>query len=470
MIPINSHCTIRRPKSAIVIAGLFAATAAFGYQAAPGQLPPVPEARASKSIAIDLQDAIRRARAYSPKFQTAAANARIARESRVQARDGLLPTVDALNQFIYTEGNGTPSGVFVANDGVHVYNEQAIVRENLFSIFRRGRYNQAQATEAVALAQKEIAARGLVYTVVRDYYNLVAAQRKIGNARQLLRDAKRFVSISQKQESAGNVSSVDVVKAQLQLETRSRGLKTAKLIADQARLTLAVLLFPDFNRNFTPVDDLSTLPPLPSWDAVQALALQRSPEIQSAQASVKEMHSAATVARYGYLPALALTFYYGIDANQLTIRSGPTAAVNRSNLPNYLVPYRQNLGYSAEATLDIPVWNWGATRSKVRQADDRYHLAAVQLSFAQRQLRANLRSLYRQAETARDQVNSLLRSRNLAAKNVRLTLLRYQAGDATALAVVSAQDSSALALNAYDNGLFQYHVALANLQTLTGSL
>ncbi|MGH9436597.1 MAG: hypothetical protein ACRD22_01560 [Terriglobia bacterium] len=87
----------------------------FRIPGCPGQLPPGPEAHASESIAINLQDAISRARAYSPKFQTAAANARIAKESRVQARDALLPTVDTLNQFIYTEGNGTPSGVFVAN-------------------------------------------------------------------------------------------------------------------------------------------------------------------------------------------------------------------------------------------------------------------------------------------------------------------------------------------------------------------
>ena len=64
----------------------------------------------------------RRARANSRQFQTAATNAALARENRLQAGAAELPTVNALNQFIYTEGNETPSGVFVSNDGVHVYN------------------------------------------------------------------------------------------------------------------------------------------------------------------------------------------------------------------------------------------------------------------------------------------------------------------------------------------------------------
>lgn len=426
---------------------------------------------ARKPLAIDLQEAIRRARAYSPKFQTAAVNALIAQENLRQARAARLPTVDALNQFIYTEGNGTPSGVFVANDGVHVYNEQAIVRENLFSLVRRGRYDEAQAAEAVAQAQKEIAARGLVFTVVQAYYNLASAERKVVNDDRSRQQAQEFVRITQKQEQAGDVSHVDVVKAQLTLEQRSRDLETIRLSAAQARLALAVLLFPDFNQNFTIEDDLSELPPLASWKGVQALAFQHNPEIRSARESVKEAHDATTVARYGYLPSLNLAFFYGIDANQFAARAAyPTAGVNRSNLPNNTVPYRQNLGYSGEVTLDIPVWNWGATRSRVRVAEYRHRLATIQLSFTQRQILASLKSFYEQAETAQDEVTSLLRSRNLAAENVRLTLLRYQAGDASALEVVTAEQGSAVALNAYDDGLARYHVALANLQTLTGTL
>ncbi len=69
------------------------------------------------TVSLTLADALARAKANSPQFQAALTQLGIAREDRVQARAALLPGVDYNNQFIYTEGNGTPSGRFIANNG-----------------------------------------------------------------------------------------------------------------------------------------------------------------------------------------------------------------------------------------------------------------------------------------------------------------------------------------------------------------
>src|SRR5258708_30000779 len=87
---------------------------------------------------IKLEDALARARKYGGQIQGANIAVLQAKEDSVQARAAKLPTVNAFNQFIYTEPNGTPSGVFVANDGVHVYNEQAVVHEELLTLVRQG--------------------------------------------------------------------------------------------------------------------------------------------------------------------------------------------------------------------------------------------------------------------------------------------------------------------------------------------
>ena len=86
----------------------------------------------SQEVVIDLKLALQRARQYATQIQSANIASQLAKEDRKQAVAAALPSVNALNQFIYTEGNGTPSGVFIANDGVHVYNEQAVVHEELF--------------------------------------------------------------------------------------------------------------------------------------------------------------------------------------------------------------------------------------------------------------------------------------------------------------------------------------------------
>jgi outer membrane protein TolC len=120
--------------------------------------------------------------------------------------------------------------------------------------------------------------------------------------------------------------------------------------------------------------------------------------------------------------------------------------------------------------LSVPLWNWGAGQSKLRQAHLRVQAAKAELTLAQRQLQANLNTFHREAEIARDQVTTLRESLDLSTESLRLTLLRYQAGEVGVLEVVDAQNTLIQARNAYDDGLVRYRVALAALQTLSGTL
>jgi outer membrane protein TolC len=410
---------------------------------------------AAQTLTIDLTEALRRARDYNQQFLSAGISAALAREDRIQAKAAQLPNLNALNQYIYTQGNGTPSGVFVANDGVHIYNEQAVLHADLFSVAKRAEYRRTIAAEAAARAKQDIAARGLVATVVQNYYSLIIAQRHAVNARQSLDEAQRFLDITQKQERGGEVARADVIKAQLQSQQRQRDLMDADTNVQKARIGLSVILFPDLGQPFDVTDDLKSALPLPPMDEVRTQALGTSPDIRAAQAGVRQADAGISAAKAGYLPAFALDYFFGINANVFGIH-GPDD--------------RQNLGSSVQGTVTVPVWNWGATRSKVRQAELQERQAQVDLSFAQRTLQSNLSTFYLEAQAARSQLDSLRSSLDLSAESLRLTILRYQAGEATALEVVDAQSTLVQARNAYDDGLARYRVALANLQTLTGRI
>jgi outer membrane protein TolC len=307
----------------------------------------------------------------------------------------------------------------------------------------------------VARAKAEIAARGLVVTVVQAYYGLIAAQRKYASTQQSSAEADRFLDISQKLEKGGEVAHADVIKAQIQAQDRRRDLQEFQLAMEKSRLDLAVLLFPNFNQNFNVVDDLDLAPPLQSFDEFTRLAQIKNPDLHASQASLQAAQSELTGARFGYLPALALDYWYGIDANHFAV-NGPNGV--------------SNLGSSASATLNIPIWNWGATHSKIVQADLRRKQAQRELSFAQRKLLANIREAYSEAEAARSELELLKSSAELAAESLRLTTLRYQAGESTVLEVVDAQNTLTQARNAYSDGVVRYRTALAGLQTLTGTM
>ncbi len=425
------------------------------------QAPGTPQA-SSSPITITLQDALERARKYGAQVNAANFLAASAKEDRVQARAASLPSLNALNQFIYTEGNGTPSGVFVANDGVHVYNEQAVVHEELLSLMRRGEIRLPAANEAAARARVDVAARGLKVTVIQDYYAIASAERRLKSTQLSLGEAQHFLELTQKQEQGGEAAHADVIKAQLTVQQRQRDAQDAQLNVEKAKIILAVLIFPNIGanvgRDYEIVDDLQQTPRiLPPFPDAKAQAMSKNPDLTAAEASRRAAKLGVSVARYGYLPSLGLDLFYGINANQFAINS------------ERVFETRRNLGYVAQATMSIPVWNWGSIHSKVKQASLREQQAELDLSVTERQVQADIASFYREAQTALSQVESLQSSMNLSAESLRLTLLRYQAGEATALEVVDAQNTVNLARIAFNDGLLRYRVALANLQVLTGN-
>jgi outer membrane protein TolC len=422
-------------------------------QSPPAQPAAAGQAAPGETLTISFADALQRARQYGADLQTANIAALLAREDRIQAKAAMLPQTQQVDEFIYTQPNHTLSGVFVPNDGPHVYYVYAQAHEDL-SFARRAEYRRTQAAEAIAQAKAGLAARGLFATLVQDYYGLAIAQRKLTNAQQSLTDARAFQDLTQKQEQGGEAAHADVIKAQLQTQQRERDVADGQLAIEKARLTVAVLLFPDFQQNFKVVDDLEQTPALESFEEVQQQAQVKNPDLQIAQATIQQEAADVSAARAGYLPAPFFDYFYGLQANQL-------AHYNRD--------HDTNIGSVFDVGVNIPLWTWGAAQSKVRQAQLRQQQAKVELSLVQRQLLANLNSFYREAQLAQSQLDSLRSSLALSAESLRLTNLRYQSAEATALEVVDAQSTLAAARNALDDGLSRYRIAIANLQTLTGN-
>jgi outer membrane protein TolC len=406
-------------------------------------------------LTVTLQDALQRAKGNSPQFQAALTALGLANEDRVQSRAAMLPNVNYDMEYLYTQGNGFHSNqpIFIANNAVHEYVAQGNIHQD-FSPRVFAEYRRTGAAQAVTRAKVEIAARGLVVTVVQAYYNYVVAQRKYSTTQQAMSEAQRFLEISQKLEYGGEVAHSDVIKAQIQYQQRQRDLQEAQLEMNKTHLELAVLLFPDFNENFTVVDDLRLPPPIPTFDEVQAMATQHNPDVRAAVAAVQEAKGEVAVAWTGVLPVVTADYFYGIDAARFATRIDGVST----------------LGSSGAVGLQLPIWAWGANRSRIKQANLRRNLARVELTFTQRQLLANLRSFYQELEAARSELELLSQSADAAAESLRLTTLRYQAGESTVLEVVDAQNTLTSARNAYDDGQARYRIAQANLQTLTGTL
>ena len=435
----------------------------------PGQVEPSvelvqPTGQAAPPITVTLQDALERARKIDVTLLSAITDTKVAREDRVQAKVSLFPTANYTTEYLGTQGNGgrISDGRFVTNDGVHVYRAWGVFHQDLSgnTVLRVG-YKRATAAEALATAKVEIARRGLTVTVTKNYYSLAVSQRKYATAQQSLQQAQRFLDITQAAERGGQVARSDVVKAQIQYEQQRQAFDEARLAMENDRLSLAVLLFPTLNENFSIVDDLDSAQALPPFADVRAMAERQNPDLRVAMGSLQEANLDVSAAKAAFLPTVTVDTDYGIEANCFALHCKRAAFPEVGVVPN--------LGYFVTAHLMVPIWDWGTLRSKLRQAEFKREQAGVELSRAQRQMLGNLYSFYNEASVARSSIDTLRRAADLAAESLRLINLRYQAGESTSLEVVDAQNTLTQAHNAVDDAEARFRNALANLQTLTGS-
>ena len=430
-------------------------------------LQPTGPGQAAAPTTVTLQDALERARKLDPTLMGAVSDARSAREDRIQARNAMLPQITATTQYLGTQGDGgkISDGRFVTNDGIHVYRAWGVYHQDLSPGLLMGTaYTRAKAAEALSNAKSEIARRGLAVTVTKNYYGLVVAQRKYATAQAGLDQAKHFLDITQDLEHQGQAPHSDALKAEIQYRIQKQAFDEAKFSMEDTRLGLAVILFPDFNENFTVVDDLDSAPALPPFPEIKEMAEKQNPDMRVALETLHEAELDVKLAKSAFLPTLTVDTDYGIEANCFALHC--TRASLQTDPAVGVVP---NLGYFLTAALTVPVWDWGTLRSKLHQAEYKQDSAKAALSLAKRMDVSELYATYDEAIVARAALDESRSTAELAAESLRLTSLRYQGGAAPASDVVDAETALVTARNAYADAQVRYRTLLANLQTFTGS-
>jgi outer membrane protein len=425
---------------------------------------PAAGAASAPPPSFTLDQAIAAAVANDPLFRTAVATAGSARLDASISRSALLPNAAASGVYTYTQpsgfiSSGAPRGlqvlpIFVANDSIHEYWAQLLVNQSV-NLANIATYRRSRALAAQAGADLESARRDLVLRTVAAYFGVVAAAERANVARRALDEARAFVDLTQKLEAGREVAHADVVKTSLEYQQRQREFEDASLAADKARLDLGVLLFPDPRTPYTLADQDRPLAPLPDRAAIEAAASNNNPDLRSALEALHASRSEVAAARFAYFPTLGFNYTWGINAPELAVNGEGGV---------------RNLGYSASFSINVPLWDWFATEDRVRQAELREKATQATLTHTQRQLIAELDEDYNEARVASDQVASLGISVDTARESLRLTRMRYSAGEATALEVVDAQSALAQAEAALADGILRSRVARANLETLTGTL
>jgi outer membrane protein TolC len=407
---------------------------------------------------LTLEEALRLANAQASTYQSAILNERVAAEDVRQAQAAFLPKVSAPLNYIYTSpAIGLPPGEprtqsFIANNAIGEYEALANVTGD-FDVAGKLRATLAKnrALLAAAHAGTDVAKRALAQAVIEAYYGTALAIAQHRAAEGNLSAAEEFEHITALLLSGGEVAQVDLTRAQLQTIERRNELETARVNEDVAGSSLRVLIGYDFERPLATTELALALPTDSEYQQFKSDDVTRRPELTQLEQQLRAARQEIRIARADRLPSLTYSINGGFDTDSLR---GPRL--------------KEHTGVSAQVGLTIPIFDWGATRSKERQASLRVQIAENERTIAVKGFTQQFYAARAQAASAAARVALAREGVTKAQDNLTASIARYRAGEAQIVEVTDAQTTLVTQRSALYQAIYDYQVALSRLRQATG--
>lgn len=420
----------------------------------PGTIPAGPD------LHLTLNDAVSLALGRASTYGAALLNQSIAGEDVRQSKAAFLPRTGIPTTFTYNSpergaalGSGAPfAQSFISLNSIREYQSflsvtgEVDVNGRLSATLRRNR-----DLLMAARAGTEVARRDLVIATQEAYYGAALATARLTFAERNLATAREFERVTDLLAKSGEVPAIDLSRARLQTATRLDEQAQAKAGVVIAIESLRFLIGADLNAQIS-VENLEKLEPVPGeLDILSATAPAIRPEVQQIEAQRRAAEEEARIARAERRPSILYSLNAGTDTGSLQ-----GASLNRHS------------GASAIISLNIPIFDWGASRSRERQAEYRAQVLGVQRTLFARGVIQQMATARGLAETASERLKITGAAITDAQRNASTSLARYRAGEAPILEVTDAQNILTVQQQAFYQAIFDYRVGIARLEYAAG--
>ncbi len=301
---------------------------------------------------------------------------------------------------------------------------------------------QAREQFGAAQTQFDAARLALAAQVAAAYFDLLRKQALLAVAQETLASNQRALGDARKRKAAGDVAQLDVLQAQVPVASAQAALDGAENDLLVARQTLNSVLGRPLDGDIA-VADVAAAAPLPSYtlDQARAFAVERSPDVRAADATVRADEAALSAARLYHEPAFSL--------QAIDIRSKDVTSFSRQD--------------TLQAAVTLPLSDGGLGREQVREAEAALAGARAQVAGTRRTVLASVSAAYLTAGSRRRQVAAALVTQQIAQETYDKTRLGYQNGLFPLLNVLNAQAALTQARIAYTQAVYDAAAAAAGL-------
>jgi outer membrane protein len=444
----------KRAGAALVLSLFFVAgPAARAQEPAPPAAP-----QTSPTPTLTLTEALRRAVAANPATETARSRVSVAEAQIRQLRSAVLPQVSIdggatrnTEEVAFETEDGFRSTILPEND----WNYRLILRQPVYAggrelkALRQSRLNRESATQGVTQSEDVV-----LLNTAANYLAVAEGDALIEVERRNLELAGRRRKQSQAFYEAGEVTRVDVLRADTDMKEVERALALAQQDRDTAASRLRLNLALDGAAAGAPPPPLTLepprldLPPRPQIEELIRLAQDTRPEVQQAALALQIAELEVAKQRAARLPV---------------VRAEAVYTSQKSTFPS------DQYG-SFSLNLNLPIWDSGEISSRVAQAREQLRQAEIALAERKRLVREDVIQALVAFETA---------ERSLALAQEQLTAAQaeydqsfelYRAQEATSLDLATSETSLAEARRAVVTSTLDRYTAELIIWAAVGNL
>lgn len=317
---------------------------------------------------------------------------------------------------------------------------------------RASQKNLAAATFMVGTEAANLAAK-----VKGAYWNLVYAWQDKSVKELSLTLAQKLLAETDAKIKAGKLAEVDIYQPQSEIARREEGLISADraigLYEDELKL---LMNSKDWLAPLMPTDLPATEPITPDLTNILENALKNRPDIKAADLSIDATKIGEEIARDNTRPSLALVALVGQGGTDDAYGNSLDDAVDNGE-----TQWQAGLAFS------IPLQN-NAAKGLYRQASAAHSKARNSAQLLRLEVQQGVRTTVRDVQLAIKGMEATKKTSLASQKRLEAEQAKFEAGRATTLDVLAAQEAYSQALSQEKLTEVAYTQALAELDRLQG--
>jgi outer membrane protein len=405
--------------------------------------------------ATDLLQAYERALQVDPQWRQAISTHLAARETKTQALINLLPIdISANKEWV---GLGSRPLTIPAYAAVNL-------TVNLFSWNNWIALKAADATVAQAEANYQAAAQSLVQRVAIQYFAVLNAQEVLTAQQVALDSVQQQLDQSEQRFRVGLIGRIDVETTRAERDSNAAAVIAAKRALATQQDLLRAITDEVYTHLAAPREDMPLLSPDPvSEDAWVNTAMDQNSNLIASRMAAEIARDNLLTAYGGHIPQISISVSrnWALEHGQFSTRPEIAAA-------NVVPPILTDPVW--EAGISIPLFQGGATQSRVRQARYTWDAAKEGVVYTSRQTEEQTRDAYQGLVSEIEQVTTLKRAVNSNRIALQAMQAGYQAGTKTVVDVSVARQGLIVAATSYAESKYSYLDNIVGLRFAAGTL